>query len=470
MVQPETARWRDILTGKYRSLLTLVCLGVWLHAADSLLVATMIPDIVADIGGANLIPWTVMLYQIGSVVAGVASGLLAMRFGLRRPMCAAAVLFAIGCIFSAIAPAMWVLLVGRLLQGLGGGGLMALSFVSVSILFPKRLVARALGAMSALWGISAFLGPLAGGLFVEYATWEWGFWFFAIQALFLALWVFFKVDDTAKPHTVPASKHFPVARLLLLTAGVLAIAYAGVEVSTPRTPLFLVIGIGLLVVFLVLDARRDASRMLPRGAVSFTSPVGAGLTMLLCMAAATVAIGVYGPLFMTILHGSSPIVAGYIVACGSLGWSGIAIVVSGIPERYDRKLITTGMLIVALSTVGFGFSVASGPLWLIALFSTLDGIGFGMAFTFILGRLNALSPASEIERVSGAIPTLQRLGFALGAAFVGIIANASGISDVANTEVIRFAALAVFFGSVPLAALGLIALWSFVRARSRGGF
>ena len=120
------AGWKEILGRQYGPSLALVCAGVWLHAADGLLVSTMTPAIVADIGGIALIPWTVALYEIGSIVAGAASGLLALRFGVRRPMALAACLFAFGCAVSALAPEMWVLLAGRLLQGFGGGGLMAL--------------------------------------------------------------------------------------------------------------------------------------------------------------------------------------------------------------------------------------------------------------------------------------------------------------------------------------------------------
>lgn len=78
--------WREFLGSPYAPSLALVCLAVWLHAADSLIVATMLPSIVAEIGGAGLVGWSVSLYEIGSIVAGAASALLTMCFGLRVPM------------------------------------------------------------------------------------------------------------------------------------------------------------------------------------------------------------------------------------------------------------------------------------------------------------------------------------------------------------------------------------------------
>ena len=132
--------WTDILKRRHGPALALVCLGVWLHAANGLLVATMLPALVAKIGGAALVGWTISLYEIGTILTGAASGLLATRHGVRLPMSVAAAVFAAGCAVSALAPAMSVVLAGRLLQGLGGGGLMALAFVATGVLFPRPLI------------------------------------------------------------------------------------------------------------------------------------------------------------------------------------------------------------------------------------------------------------------------------------------------------------------------------------------
>ncbi len=184
--EANSVSWREVLTRQHGQALVLVCMGVWLHAAESLLVATMMPAIVAEIGGAEQVAWTIALYEIGTIVAGAAGGLLALRHGIRLPMGTAALAYAAGSAIAALAPSMGVLLLGRVLQGLGGGGLMALSFIAVGVLFPKRLTARVMAAITTLWGVSSLFGPLIGGLFVELSTWRNGFWFFTLQALALA--------------------------------------------------------------------------------------------------------------------------------------------------------------------------------------------------------------------------------------------------------------------------------------------
>lgn len=460
-----TVSWGEILNVAYGPSLAVVCLGVWLHAADSLLVATMLPAIVAEIGGEAMVAWTIALYEIGSIVAGAASALLAMRYGLRLSMSAAALVFAGGCAVSAIAQSMEVVLIGRLLQGLGGGGLMALSFVAVTQLFPTRLVARAMAAISTFWGVSAFLGPLIGGLFVEFGTWRGGFWFFALQALALGIWIAFGAKLGQRPAQQTTSTRFPYQRLLLLSAGVVLIAYGGLDVTPFGTTAFVLAGLACLLLFLRLDGRRDDDRLLPLGPFRMATPIGATLMLVLCFSVATIAITAYGPLLVTALHGTSALVAGYIVACSSIGWSVAAVLVSGAAERHDPKLIAGGMILVTISIVGFAYSVAEGPVWLIAVCSAVEGAGFGLAWTFILRRVTSLAPPQERERVSGAIPTVQRLGYALGAAFIGIVANAAGFAD-AEQSTTASVAVAIFLACLPFAALGLIATARFVLFRN----
>lgn len=453
----EFVSWREFLGSSLLSSLALVSSAVWLHAADSLIVATMLPSIVAEIGGAALVGWTVSLYEIGSIVAGAASALLTMRYGLRGPMSMAAMVFGAGCAVSAVGPNMPVILIGRGLQGLGGGGLVAMSFVAVGVVFPRRYVARAIAAISTLWGISAFLGPLIGGLFVEFATWRLGFWFFSAQAIALALWVASRRDiETSRDAS--AEDRFPLSRLGVLCLGVVLVASGGVDVGAVRTTALVGAGLLCLAGFLWLDGRAGQGRLLPVRPLDLRRPAGAALLMILSLSLATIAITAFGPLLVTAIHDASALTAGYIVACSSIGWSVMSVLVSGSPQRLDRVFIAAGMLVVTLSIVGFVYAVPNGPVWLIAVSAALEGGGFGMAWTFILRQATALADPTEAQRISGAIPTVQRLGYALGAAYIGIVANASGFLAMNSPEAAAGVARVIFLACLPFALFGLTAM------------
>src|ERR1700689_4601014 len=139
MTETEAApSWREVAATGQLVQFVLLCLGVWLHAADSLLAATVMPAAVAEIGGVALINWALALYHLGSILASVATGALVGRLGLRGALILATLLYAVGCGASATAPSIGPLLAGRLLQGLGGGGMMALTYVAIHELFPER--------------------------------------------------------------------------------------------------------------------------------------------------------------------------------------------------------------------------------------------------------------------------------------------------------------------------------------------
>lgn len=360
-VENEGIGWGELLRGRHAAAVLLCCLGVWLHAADALVVTTMLPAIVADIGGHRIVAWNFAIYDTGSIVAGAASGLVALRFGLRGPMIAAATLVGLGCVISAAAPSMPVLLAGRVAQGLGGGGLTSLSFVAVTLLFPRRMMPRAMAAMSVAWGASAFAGPLVGGVFVTWGSWRAGFLAFALQAVLLAVWFRFGLSAAAAPAGDAATARLPVRRLGLLSLAVLGVAYAGNAGSAGWTILSLVGGIAALLLFVRLDGQSGADRLWPRGALNLRRPTGAALVMVLAMNIAMMGLATYGPLLMDRIHGTEPLVAGYIVAGISIAWTLAAVAVSGQPEGRDRFFIVLGMSLAVASVAGLAYAVPAGP-------------------------------------------------------------------------------------------------------------
>ena len=451
-------RWTELLNREYAAAVVLVCFGVWLHAADGLFVATMLPTIIPEIGGEAFVSWTVVLYEIGSIVAAASSGLLTLKFGIKRPMIMAAAIFACGCFASALAPNMAVMLAGRALQGAGGGGLVAMSFVAVAVLFPARLVVRAIAAIAALWGTSAFLGPLFGSLFVTHSDWRFGFAFFGAKACLLICWIALAPRINERERVEKVERRFPLMRLMLLCVAVLLVAVAGLEFDAFTTPALLAAGTTALAGFLVLDGRREDNRLLPAMVYDIRRPANLTLALIFLLHLATTGLITYGPFLLLAIHGSDVITAGYAIACVSVGWTVSAILVSGAPESRDLIFISAGVALVAISVPGLLYSVQYGPVWLIFLFATLEGTGQGTSRAFLIRRAILFAGPDDRERISAAMPTLARLGYALGAAISGILANSAGFSaevdPIQATRVARF----VFLGGLPFAALALVAL------------
>ena len=444
-------------------LVGLVCLGVWLHAADALVATTVMPSAIAEIGGLPWIYWTIALYELGSIVAGAVAGLASLRLGLGGAMAGAALIYGLGCVASALAPGMAVMLGGRLVQGLGGGAMVALSYVGVSQLFAADMWPRVLALISGVWGISALVGPLVGGAFASAGLWRGAFWAFAAQALLVVALAPILIGGGAMP---PVDRPtLPGRQIMALTAGVLAVSAAGVQ-AEPWTTVILVAG-GLAAFLVVLRLEQTAAdRLFPPRSLSIHVPWGPGYAMVLALATATVSFTVYGPLLMAKLFDTAPLVAGLMVASESFAWTLTAIVFARAPATSEAALIRGGATMIATAVAGLAFAMPRGPVWALLPWVSLQGAGFGMCWAFVLRRIVATVPAGEQERASAAMPTFQMIGYAIGAAVSGIVANGLGLADGAPLEVVRAVAFWVFAAFLPLGPIGIAAAFRLTARRA----
>ncbi|HIL17196.1 MAG TPA: MFS transporter [Deltaproteobacteria bacterium] len=456
-VKTQHVPWSTLTQEGHLSRLLLLCFGVWLYAADATLVATVMPVAVEDIGGLPYLSWTYSLYQLGSVATGAIAGLVVLRTGIAKAQILAGIFYVLGCTLSGYAPDMPTMIVGRLMQGMGGGGMVSLAFIGASTLFPKKLWVRIIAVISGVWGVSSLCGPLIGGYFVAGGNWRGAFWAFAAQGLVAVLVappLLSRQFQTQKEQT----QVMPLARLGLLGIAVLAICQAGVMTSTGVASGLCVGGVLLLLLFLKRDAGSQ-NRIFPQGILNPRTISGSGLLMMSSLFMATISLTVYGPLLMYIIFGAEPLIAGYIIALESLGWTVAAITTSGISERMEARLIRLGSVFVSSSMVGLIYAMPAGPLWLIALFATCMGVGFGMSWSFVSKRIIANVPEAERTQASASIPTFMRVSMALGSALSGIIANFSGFSEESSVEVAQNVAFWCFASFIPLMLVGLINAW-----------
>ena len=128
-------------------------------------------------------------------------------------------------------------------------------------------------------------------------------------------------------------------------------------------------------------------------------------------------------------------------------------------------MIGIGVNLVVFSVAGFIYAIPNGPIWLVAVFAAMDGAGFGLAWTFILRRTTALADPSEVQRISGAMPTVQRLGYAIGAAYVGIVANAAGFASMGTAEVATNVAKWLYLACLPFCFLALLAMFTLTKSQ-----
>ncbi|OBI42080.1 MDR family MFS transporter [Mycobacterium colombiense] len=153
-----------------------ILLGMLMAALDQTIVATALPTIVANLGGAGHQSWVVTSYLLASTIITALVGKFGDLFGRKRVFQAAVVFFVAGSVLCGLSSSMGMLVASRALQGIGGGGLMVTAMALIGEVIPLRDRGRYQGAMGAVFGVTTVIGPLLGGYFTDHFTWRWAFW------------------------------------------------------------------------------------------------------------------------------------------------------------------------------------------------------------------------------------------------------------------------------------------------------
>lgn len=442
--------WADLMADGRLPRFALICLGVWLNAADSLVTATIMPNVGAQLGGYAYFSWATAGFLVGAILAGASSGRISEIFGLRGATAMAGAIMAAGCVMSALAPDVGTFLAGRLIQGLGSGWISGFAMVAIALLFPERHLARVFAAVTFVWGIATVLGPLFGGLVVETGNWRDVFWLFAAQSAVFAAAAPALLRGSARAGGGPG---VPWTQLGVLGVGVAAIAVADV-VRGPALSIGLVVaGLAVLSLVIWIDHRARV-RLLPHRAGDLRTIVGSGYFAMFAMTAATMGFAIYGPPILQQLRGFSPLAAGYTIGAESAAWTLAAMLVAGAAGLWDARWIRVGAVCLVASLVVLAWTMADGAFAWVLAGGSLMGAAFGFSWAFMSRRV--LMALSEDDKAIGssAITAVRQTGAAAGAAISGVAANLGGFSEGLTSASARSASVWVFVSVIPLALVG----------------
>lgn len=443
---PATASWGDLLKGKNGWLALALTGGVALHAINVHIVTTVLPSVVNDIGGLDWYAWNTTLFVVASIIGAALSVRVLSSLGPRGACLAALGMFALGSAVCASAGSMGWMLVGRSVQGLGGGTLAALSYALIRVVFEPALWLRAVALVSGMWGIATLCGPAAGGLFAEAGHWRWAFWILLPISLLQALVVVVQLRPSPRSGQKP---EVPFVQVGLLAGSVLLIAAGSLSPLLWWQGLGVAGGLALGAAAIAVD-RQAAVRLLPSGATAPGSPLGSvyAIVALLLVGMTT---EIYVPYFLQMLHGYTPLAAGYLTAAMAAGWSAGSLLSSGRGGAAAARLLRAGPLLTTLSLLALAVVIPVGPdlgpgarLLLCGLPLAGAGAGVGIGWPHLLNRVMNLAPAGEGGMASAAITTIQLYGMAVGAAVAGLVANAAGLSEPGGPAGARSAAVSLF--------------------------
>jgi MFS family permease len=454
------ASWGDLLSS--RNALRSIALtgGVALHAINVHIVTTILPSVVREIGGLEYYAWNTTLFVVASILGSALTARLLDALTPRMAYLSALAIFTFGAASCAAAPTMIWMLLGRSVQGLGGGMLAALSYALIHVVFEQRLWARAVALVSGMWGVATLFGPAVGGLFAESGNWRLAFWILlpisAVQALIVATQL---TNHKAKGRE---AIRVPMGKILLLATSALAIAAAALVPQTIWKVAGVAVGLALGIAVARLDSRSRV-RLLPTGSYSLHSQLGK-IFACVCLLTIGTTTEIFVPYFLQVIHGHPPLVAGYMTAAMAAGWSVASVVGSGRSDMAASRMVRTGPLVMTLSLGLLALILPATwqlPMLAESLLITLAlagaGLGVGLGWPHLLTRALKSAPTGEENLASASITTVQLYAMAIGAAMAGLAVNAAGLSQPGGMEGAQHAASYLFatFALAPALAIFL---------------
>ncbi len=445
--------------------------GVALHAINVYIATTIMPSVVASIGGLSYYAWNTTLFVVASILGSALAYAWMDKLGPRHAYLAALVIFLSGMVLCGSAVSMPMLLLGRTVQGLAGGLLMALSYAMIRIVYEPRLWPSALAFVSAMWGIATLSGPALGGFFAGLGQWRLAFWCLCPLVPVIALLVIRKVPKTLSNAGPAVGVSIP--KLLLLTLAVMTISVASLSNQTLVNAGGLVLGLMLVAVVMRMDVRGPLP-LLPTGAYRVRSRMGASFfTMAALIFGLTAEIFV--PYFLQVIHQVHPMTAGYLTATMSGGWTLAALLFSGRQGAQADRQIRLGPTIVGGSLLALAVLMPMPALnthWLgwTGLILSLAGVGFGVGFCWahLASRVFSQAPAGQENLTSASVITVQLVAMAVGAAFAGVVVNAAGMVEPGGVEGAVQAARWLFLAFAVLPLLGIRTARDAARAAPKG--
>jgi EmrB/QacA subfamily drug resistance transporter len=407
-----------------------------LAALDQSIVTPAMPTIGGDLGNSQYLPWVVTAYLLSATAVAPLYGKISDIHGRRITFYTALGLFLSGSVIAALVPNMFVLIAARAIQGLGGGGLFALSQIVIGDMMPPRERGRYAAWISGMWAVAGISGPLLGGTLAE-VYWPLIFWInlpLGILAMIVINRPLKRLAFVARPHRLDTAG----AALVVLATGTLLLAlnWAG-KTYAWTSPVIIALGLLSLAFWVAFGIRLSrASEPLVSLEVLSNRIVLTACAGSFLVAGSNIGLAVYLPVYAQAYLGFSPAQSGYSLLGFLLGTVAGATLSGRLTLHVDRikRIAIIGAAISALAFVATGLLDSRTPI--AVLESALVLIGFGMGLTFPVTTVsvqNGVDPM-HLGVATGMMIFLRSLGSALGVALLGALALSNGIPLGAESE------------------------------------
>lgn len=391
-----------------------------LVAFDGLAIVAALPSIAENLGHVSLLPWVITSYLATSAIAIIVAGPVIDAIGVRRTFRVTGIWFLVANAAAALAPSMPLLVLARVVQGIGGGLVFAVALGAVGLAYPHELRPRAFAANSVVWGVMGFGGPAIAGTLLAFGSW---------RLIFVAQLPLTALALAAGWTTLPSTRGRPTAirtdwRGVAILGAMIACSLVAVAQIGVRWWAVIAAAAATMVLVAVYwrhSGRADEPVLSREHITRFPLKwihVTAGLVLVVALAADN-----YVPLYVQTTRGRSVEFAAFSLVFLTVGWTVGSLVYSRILAKWrEPDVILLGSILILPGVALSGVSVAL-DLSLVVMFGafSLIGLSVGLVSTPALTLLQASSSESEMGRVNAAHQFVRALCITYGVAIGGAV-------------------------------------------------
>jgi MFS family permease len=417
--EPEIPDSGGVFAPSRRALTSGLVLTITLVGFEALAVATVLPVVEDDLGDLSLYGWIFSAYLLASLVGTVVAGREADRRGPAMPFAAGCGLFAVGLIAGGLAPTMPLLVLARVVQGLGAGTVPAVAYAVIGRRYPAAVRPRMFAVLSTAWVVPALAGPALAGFVADSFGWRWVFLGLvplvavaAAMAIPPMLPIGPAVAADGDPPDVPEGARTRDAVQLAVGAG-LVIAGLTAWDEPWLVPILAAAG-GLVAVPALL-------RLVPRGTLRARRGVPATVLARGVQTFAFFGTDAFVPLAIQEVRHESVTYTGIVLTVSTLSWTATSWVMQHYVHRWGpRVFVRLGFGCILAGIVGVAAALSpSVPVWTVAVSWSIGAAGMGFSYSALsVVVLEAAEPGRE-GAASASLQLSDQLGFALGTGIAG---------------------------------------------------
>lgn len=397
-------------------------MGLLLAALDQTIVSTAMPTILSEFGGMDKFVWVFSAYMIASVISMPLFGKLSDMYGRKLFFISGIAVFMIGSALCGTSQSMTQLIIYRVIQGIGGGALMPITFTIIFDIFPPEKRGKMQGLFGAVFGLSSVFGPIAGAYFTDHINWRWIFYInlpMGILSLLLLL-AFYHESREHKKQIIDWLG-------TILFAGAVLCLMFGIELGgkeyawTSWQIIGLFAGFVVLLILFLFTETRVKSPVIPLHLFKIRM-FSASQIVSFFYGAILISSATYIPLFIQGVYGGTATNAGQVLTPMMLG----VVASSMIGGRFIGKTAYRNIMLVSVLILLVSISLLSTlelntPRGLVTFYMILVGLGIGTSFPVI--SMSSLHNIGFAERgiVTSLVAFFRTIGSAVGVTVLGAL-------------------------------------------------